>query len=424
MPSSLHGYFARRAAYLQGIGGTARMSEILSHQRAAAKPFAQYRHTLTQNLLSHLSEPYGAIASALVTGDRSYIPHKLRQSFADAGLAHVLAISGLHLSLVAGLVFLLLRRLMCLWPAFSMAFSPKKVAACLAVIASMFYMAVANFGIPVQRSFIMITLAMLAVCLDRTAFSMRSLALAAFVVLMFSPTSLLSASFQLSFAAVLGLLVFYESAWHGLQEKVFHSSSNFLGLKKILWGVFGIFMTTLIASCATTPFSMAFFQRFTAQAILGNLLAIPLIGFAVMPLGGSVFSLSFGGSETLFWLWEKSLILLCLIAKKIALLPGAAIQVKAVPAYALVIFSFGILWLCLWKKSWRWFGMAPILLGIILWRTFELPIAYISQAILFMFLMMLNATLLQLIFGRKNGALVSAKNGNRNTTILKPLICS
>ncbi len=380
MPSSLHGYFARRAAYLQGIGGTARMNEVSNHQRAAAKPFSQYRHTLTQKLLSHLKEPYGGIASALVTGDRSYIPHKLRQSFADAGLAHVLAISGLHLSLVAGLVFLLLRRLMCLWPAFSMVFSPKKVAACMAVIASMFYMGLANFGIPVQRSFIMITLAMLAVCLDRTAFSMRSLALAAIVVLMFSPQSLLSASFQLSFAAVLGLLAFYESAWHVLQEKVFQHSSNFLGLKKVLWGVFGIFMTTLIASLATTPYSMAFFQRFTAQAILGNLLAIPLVGFFVMPLGlFSVLFLAFGGSDILFWLWEKSLNLLCLIAQKIALLPGAAIQVKAVPSHALVIFSFGMLWVCLWKKAWRWLGMIPIALGIILWRSFELPFAYISQ---------------------------------------------
>lgn len=380
MPSSLHGYFARRAAYLQGIGGTARISELLSYKRIENKPFAQYRHTLTQNLLFHLKEPYGAIACALVTGDRSYIPHRLRQAFADAGLAHVLAISGLHLSLVAGLVFLLLRRLMCLWPAFSMAFSPKKVAACLAVIASMFYMAIANFGIPVQRSFIMITFTMLAICLDRTVFSMRSLALAATTVLILFPESLLSASFQLSFAAVLGLLAFYESAWHILQEKTFQNSSNFLGLKKIAWGIFGIFITTFIASIATMPFSMAFFQRFTAQAILGNLLAIPLVGFLVMPLGlFSVFSLALGGNDILFWLWEKSLKLLCLIAQQTALLPGAAIQVKAVPTYALVIFCFGMLWLCLWKKAWRWFGILPICLSIILWRAFELPFAYISQ---------------------------------------------
>ena len=380
MPSSLHGYFARRAAFLQGIAGTAKLQELIHHENTGAQPFIKYRHQLTQKLLANLHEPYGAIAAALVTGDRSYIPTELRQAFADAGLAHVLAISGLHLSLIAGLIFLLLRRLMCLWPIISNRFPVKKIAAILAAIASGLYMAIADFGIPVQRSFVMISLAMLAICLDRTAFSMRSLAIAAVVVLIFSPQSLLSASFQLSFSAVLGLLAFYESVWQCLQEKVIKSSSNFLGFKKLLWGIFGILMTTLIASLATTPFSVAFFQRFTAQAILGNLLAIPLVGFLIMPLGlFSVLSLLFGGSDSLFWLWEKSLAILCYIAELVAKLPGAAIHVKAVPAHSLAIFSIGMLWLCLWKKSWRWFGAVPICIGIFLWRIYELPIAYISQ---------------------------------------------
>ena len=379
MPSSLHGYFARRSAYLQSIGGTISTDKVLQHQKAKEKPFAHYRYLLTQNLLLHLSEPYSAIAAALVTGDRSYIPHQLRKAFTDAGLAHILAISGLHLSLVTLLVFLILRRLMCLLPTFSMAFPVKKLAACLAVLASMGYMAIANFGIPVQRSFIMISLAMLAVCLDRTAFSMRSLVLAATIVLLLAPESLLSASFQLSFSAVLGLLAFYESVWSKLQEKVFQQSSKFLGTKKLLWGLFGILSTTLVASLATSAFSIAFFQHFTAQAILGNLLAIPLVGFVVMPLGlFSVFSLTFGGSDALFYLWEKSLSLLCSIAQKTSLLPGASILVKAVPSHALAIFSFGMLWLCLWKKTWRWLGIFPIVLGIVLWRIHELPLAYIS----------------------------------------------
>jgi competence protein ComEC len=380
MPSSLHGYFARRAAFLQGIGGTARLQELISHKDTEIQPFTKYRYQLTQKLLANLQEPYGSIAAALVTGDCSYIPITLRQAFADAGLAHVLSISGLHLSLIAGLMFLLLRRLMCFWPSISNRFAVKKVAAILAVLASSVYMAIANFGIPVQRSFVMISLAMLAICLDRTAFSMRSLAIAAIIVLTFSPQSLLSASFQLSFAAVLGLLAFYESAWPRLQEKLIKNSGNFLGLKKLLWGLFGILVTTLIASLATTPFSVAFFQKFTAQSILGNLMAIPLVGFLIMPLGlFSVISLIFGGSDILFWVWEKSLIILCNIAELVATLPGAAIHVKAVPTHSVVIFSIGMLWLCLWKKSWRWMGIAPICLGILLWRVYELPIAYISN---------------------------------------------
>lgn len=379
MPSSLHGYFARRAAFLQGIGGTASANMLLHHEKSKHKTFSHYRQVLIGKILSRLKTPYSAIGSALVTGDRSYIPQPLRQAFADAGLAHILAISGLHLSLVTLIVFLMLRRLMCLWPAFSMALPVKKVAAVLAVIASMFYMTIANFGIPVQRSFIMITLAMIAVCLDRTAFSMRSLVIAATVVLLIAPESVLSASFQLSFAAVLRLLAFYESAWPKLQERVFQSSSKLLGAKKIVWGFLGICMTTFIASLATTAFSMAFFQRFTAQAILGNLLAIPLVSFAIMPLAlACVFSLAFGGSDGLFWLWGKSIMILCEIANVIATLPGASIQVKAVPSQSLAIFAFGMLWLCLWKKNWRWLGMLPMLLSVVSWRMFELPIAYVS----------------------------------------------
>lgn len=380
MPISLHGYFARRAAFLQEIGGTAKLQKLISTTQSSVTYFAKYRHKLTQTLLANLNEPYGAIAAALVTGDRSYIPTELRQSFADAGLAHVLAISGLHLSLIAGLIFLLVRRLLCLWLAFSNRFPTKKIAAILAAIASGFYMVIANFGIPVQRSFVMICLAMLAICLDRTAFSMRSIAIAATIVLILAPQSLLSASFQLSFAAVLGLLAFYESAWPQLQDKVMNNSSDFLGLKKIIWSIFGILMTTLVASLATTPYSIAFFQRFTAQAILGNVIAIPLVGLLVMPLAlFNVIFLTFGGSSTLFWLWEQSLAILCAIAELVAQLPGAAIHVKSVPEYALATFSFGMLWLCIWKKSWRWLGLAPILLSILFWRTHELPIAYISN---------------------------------------------
>ena len=380
MPISLHGYFARRAAFLQEIGGTARLLELTQHIPAPESYFSKYRHKLTQILLEKLQKPYGAVAAALVTGDRSYIPKELRQHFADAGLAHVLAISGLHLSLIAGLIFLLLRRLLCLLPIVSNHYPTKKIAAVLAAIASGFYMAVANFGIPVQRSFIMICLAMLAICLDRTALSMRSIAVAAIVVLIIAPQSILSASFQLSFAAVLGLLAFYESAWPKLQEKFMNNSGNLLGLKKLIWGVFGILMTTIIASLATTPYSIAFFQRFTAQAILGNLIAIPLVSLMIMPLAlFNVIFLLFGGSNILFWLWEKSLAALCKVAVLVAQLPGAAIHVKAVPEYALATFSFGMLWLCIWKKSWRWFGVVPILLGILLWRTYDLPIAYISN---------------------------------------------
>ncbi len=382
MPCSLNGYFARRAAYLNDIVGTAKFLEILEIIKAKENTFAKTRRNVNLNILKNMEAPYGAIATALVTGECSYIPSTLRQQFADAGLAHVLAISGLHLSLIAGLVFLLIRRSLCIYQPFAIQHPTKKLAAIITVIVCWFYMALANFGIPIQRSFIMITLTMFAICINRTALSMRSLVIACFIVLFLTPESVISASFQLSFAAVLGLLAFYESYWQNIHDKLSQKTSEFLLIKKITLNIAGIFATTLIASLATTPFSIASFQRFSLVAIIANLLAIPLVGVFVMPLALiSTVSLAFGGFETAFYFWQISLQILCKIAIWTASLPGAALLTKAVPSSALIVFAYGMIWLCLWKKSWRWFGVAPMIISIFMWRSYELPIAYVDERV-------------------------------------------
>lgn len=382
MPCSLNGYFARRAAYLNGIIGTAKFLEMLEITKAKKNTFAKTRRNVTLKILKNMEAPYNAIATALVTGECSYIPRTLRQQFADSGLAHVLSISGLHLSLIAGLVFLLIRRSLCIYQPFAILYPTKKLAAIITVIVCWFYMALANFGIPIQRSFIMIALTMFAICINRTALSMRSLVIACFIVLFLTPESVISASFQLSFAAVLGLLAFYESYWHNIHDKLSQKTSNFLLFKKITLNIAGIFATTLIASLATTPFSIASFQRFSLVAILANLLAIPLVGIFVMPLALiSTVSLAFGEFKTPFYLWQISLEILCKIAIWTASLPGAAILTKAVPSSALIVFAYGMIWLCLWKKSWRWLGILPMIIGIFMWRSYELPIAYIDERV-------------------------------------------
>lgn len=379
MPCSLHGYFARRAAYLDKVAGSAKFLEFNQHITFPESGFSKFRQSITKLLLSKMHKPYGAVAAALVTADKSYIPNELRQNFADAGLAHVLVISGLHLSLIAGLIFFLIRRLLCIYYPVAVRVPAKKIAAVLTIFASGFYMALANFGVPVQRSFIMISLIMFAICINRTAFSMRSLVIACVFVLLISPDMVLSASFQLSFAAVLGLLAFYENLWGSICDRFFNNFKN-LALKKIILGVLGIFATTFVASLATTPFSIVFFQRFSLVAVLGNLMAIPFVGIFVMPLGLlSVVSVAFGGWSFAFYLWEFSLEILCKIAIWTASIPGSAILVKAVPNSAVMVFFYGFMWLCLWKKMWRFLGVIPIIISIIIWQKYDPPFIYIDS---------------------------------------------
>lgn len=365
-PVSPRGYDFRRHAYFQGIEAVGRVKKIIEvlpslEISSFALKIQQLRHRLTENLRSHLPGQTGEIAAALITGDRSGLTQEVRQQFADSGLAHILAISGLHLSLVAGLVFLFFRRGFALIPALAERFPIKKWSAVLVILVTGLYLAIAGFGIPVQRSYIMIGIAMIAILLDRNPLSMRLVAVAATVILLTRPESLLSVSFQLSFAAVVALIAAYESGWSPLREWSLQKRRSW---RKGVAYTAGLMATTLIASLATTPFTIYVFNRVTLQAIAGNLLAIPLTGLLIMPAAmASVASLSIGGIDFCFQVFGWGINMLMRIAQTVAMWPGAAVQVPKPPVWFLLFNVLGGLWLCLWRRSWRWIGLAPISLG-------------------------------------------------------------
>ena len=173
-------------------------------------PVAQLRYTVAARAEAVIGGADGAVAGALLTGLRASIPDKVWSDMQIAGLAHLLAISGLHMTLVAGTVFLGCRFLLSLWPALALRVVPKKPAAVVALLAALFYLILAGATVPTQRAFMMASVALLAVLLDRNPLSLRLLAYAALAVLVIAPESLLGPSFQMSFAAVIGLIAFYE----------------------------------------------------------------------------------------------------------------------------------------------------------------------------------------------------------------------
>ncbi|MGV8948450.1 MAG: ComEC/Rec2 family competence protein, partial [Candidatus Paracaedibacter sp.] len=327
-PVSLNGYNFRRQAYFQGI--------------------------------SALPGQTGEIAAALITGDRSGIHPTIRQTFTDAGLAHILAISGLHLTLVAGLVFLVFRRSLALIPHLAENYPIKKWTALLVILATFSYLAISGFGIPGQRAFVMITIVMVGVLLDRNPLSMRLVAIAASIILLIRPESLISASFQLSFAAVVGLIAAYEGGWTPLRQWSLEGGY----LRRLVAYGTGLIATTLIATLATTPYTVAIFNRFTLQTIIGNFLAIPLTSIFIMPAATlSVLSLPFGGCDLFFYLLSFGLEYLIHIAKTVSSWPGAAIVVPTPPTTFLGFVTFGGLWICFWKQPWRWGGLVFCGLG-------------------------------------------------------------
>ena len=147
---------------------------------------------------------------ALITGERGGIPQEVTNAMRDSGLAHVLAISGLHMVIMAGTVFWLVRALLALVPGLALRFPIKKWAAAVALLAASFYLCLSGAAVPTVRAWIMMSIFLIAVMLDRPALTMRNVALAALAILIVEPESLFDPSFEMSFAAVIGLVALYE----------------------------------------------------------------------------------------------------------------------------------------------------------------------------------------------------------------------
>lgn len=374
-------YDFKRAHYFSGIGASGRIKSCTTINQPTST-MANLRYSVTQSLRARLTAPYGDIAAALVTGDRSGIPKALRQQYTDAGLAHVLAISGLHLGLVAGIIFFSIKRLLLFGYLFCTTLPIREISACLTILAMGFYLGLSGFGYPAIRSFGMTTLVMVGIIFNRDPLSMRSVALAASVILLMYPESLLSASFQLSFAAVIALIATYEVTGQPLKNW----ANNDIDGKRPPWYrkpivyFCAIMLTTVVATLATTPLSMAIFNRLTLQAVLGNVLAIPLTGFWIMPtLVLSVISFLFGGWNLAFRGLELGIQILSKIAIWVSTLPGSGVMVPTPSDWFYPFFVIGGLLLCLgpWRNI-RFAGLVLACFSFVFFKNASLPIGYFA----------------------------------------------
>ena len=372
-PAAPGAYDFGRRAYFQGLGGVGfamgRIDPIPPPPDAQATNdwltawrlwWADLRFAIAQRVLDTLPGPSGAVAAALMTGERGAIPAATMQAMRDSGLAHLLAISGLHMGLVAGLLFVGLRGLLALVPRLALTYPIKKWAALAAVAGAFVYLLLTGATIPTQRAFLMVGLALLAVTLDRTVLSLRLVAWAAVATLAIAPESLLSASFQLSFAAVTALVAGYE---------IVRDRRGHLFAERGLWTRIalyfaGIALTSVIANLATAPFAAAHFNRIAWFGLAANLIAVPLTALWIMPWAIVAFLLlPFGAEQVALVPMGWGIDAMLAVAESVAAWPGAVGVVRAMPAYGLILIALGGVWLCLWRRPWRLAGLGPILAG-------------------------------------------------------------
>ncbi len=356
-----------RALFFQSIGAVG-FAYGRAHLIVPARPptvvqrlrqgIENLRLTMTRRIQVVLPASIGGIASALITGERGGITQEDEEALRDAGLAHVLAIAGLHMALMGGGIFWLLRAALAAIPALALRYPIKKWAAAGALAASAFYLTISGAAPSAVRAFVMLAMVMAAILLDRPALSMRSLALAAAILLVMRPETIVEPGFQMSFAAVAGLVAVAE--WERQRERTAPRGAFYRYAH-------GIVMTSLVGSLATLPFAMFHFDRATHYAVLGNLIAMPVMGFWVMPAAAlSVALMPLGLEGFALHLLGQGIGVMLAMGRWVSGLPGAVSLAPAMPLSALLMISLGGLWLTIWRRAWRWLGLAPLVLGGVL----------------------------------------------------------
>ena len=272
-----HAWFARIGGYGYALGA-ARVQTAAPQAATMGLWITSARQNIATRVRESAPGPSGAVAAALITGDRSAIPLAVMTAMRDSGLAHLLAISGLHMGLVAAILFFGLRAIFTCCEAVTLRYPIKKWAAGAALCGALGYMVLTGATVPTQRAFLMTGLVLLAVMIDRTAISLRLVAWAAAVILLIAPQSLLGASFLMSFAAVVALIAVYEQGWRPLGGWFTGAAGRRAGFY-----IGGVALTTIIAGVATGLFAMYHFGRIAHFGLAANLIAVPLIALWIMP---------------------------------------------------------------------------------------------------------------------------------------------
>ena len=373
-PAAPGAYDFQREAFFSGLGGVGfAVGKPTSIDGPVSGDFlteaeqwlAQLRYNVTARVSNGVGGEAGPVSAALMTGEQAAISNSVMTAMRNSGLAHLLAVSGFNFVLIAGMLFFLVRAALALIPPIALRFPIKKWAAVVALIGAAAYFAITGDSIATERAFIMVSIVFLAVLTDRTAISMRTLAWAAILVLLFQPESLLGASFQLSFAAVVALIAVYEGGKNAAFELVAKPDKGQWWRYPLAY-LAGIILTTMVASTATAALLVYHFNRFATYGVIANLVAVPLAAIWIMPWSLLAFILMPFG-------WEKIALVpmgwgvtaLDWIAATTSSWPGAVVTLPAMPVGALCVMTLGGLWLCLWQRRWRFWGLPVIAIGIV-----------------------------------------------------------
>lgn len=375
-PSLPGDYDFRRQAYFEQLGavgyvrGRCRGGVLGAPENMIEQVrlrIASKRRLLAEHVNTAAGERAGGLAAALITGDRSFLRHDDQEALRNTGLAHLLAISGLHLSIVGGLTYLIMRRGLALIEPLALRVPVQKLAAATALAACAAYLVMSGAGISTQRAFIMAAIVFTAVLFDRSAISLRTFSIAMMGLLFLWPESVVTPGFQMSFAATGALIVAYD-AWRA------HRSARDRTLGPLSFGFASIVMTSVVSDAATSPYALYHFDRISPVGLAANLSVMPVVTFITAPLAAIILLLlPFGAGDAGLRLFGYSLeVVLGLAHTFHDLSPGLIRVPVAMPAAALVLLSLSLAAAIL-VRGWTRLAAAALFFLPALWVWQETP---------------------------------------------------
>ncbi len=371
------GFDFQRMAWFKGIGavGYTRTPVLLWKSETTGGiglAITMLRLDISKEVQAILPGRAGAFAAAITTGDRSGMDTATLEDLRASNLAHLLAISGLHMGLLTGFVFAAIRYGLVLIPSIALRAPVKKIGAAGALIAGAAYLALSGGNVATERAFVMVATMLLAVLADRRAITLRAVALAALIVLTLRPETLMGPGFQMSFAATIALVAVF-----GWMRDTDWSNSRWPWLLRV---VFGVAASSAVAGIATAPIAAAHFNQIPHYGLLANIVSVPVMGAIVMPAAVLAAVLWPIG---LHWiglkLMEPAIVWILKVADLVAHLPGALSHIWSPSPAVLPLLALGFLWIVLWQGHARGLGGLSVLLAGVLWHSTPRPDLIVNE---------------------------------------------
>ena len=369
------GYDFARDAYFARIGAVGSILGKIAPVESRAAPglamrvgmaIDRARNALARRVAASVEGDAGAIAVAMVTGKRDFLSDEARELVREAGIFHIITISGVQMTLVAGILFFVARLTLALVPGFALRYPIKKWAAGFAIVGAIAYDIMTGSRVGTERALFMTMIMLIAVICGRPALTMRNLALAALVVIIIEPEALMGASFQLSFAAVSALVAVYEarvarrmriaatgdgaSLWQPSRASLLFDPVTLV--HRLGHWFRELALATVCATGATASFMAYDFHELSPYVLIGNPLTLTLIEFFAVPgalIGALLYPLGLDG-----WVWAYvglGIRMVLEVARWIASAPGATVHLREFAPWSIAFLSMAVLCMVIWRTS-------------------------------------------------------------------------